>query len=58
MISEAYNKSEYYEIALSSWRNVRVEVGFLDKVAKNYLKVKVNSMIEIGRGNSPYIEEI
>src|SRR3989344_9362203 len=58
MVLKAYNNPEYYEIALSSLRNVKKEVDFLDKAAKKYSKVKVYSMMEIGCGNSPYVEEI
>lgn len=57
-MKKAYDYPKYYEIALSSLRDVKREVEFIDKAAKRYSKCKVRSVMEIGCGNSPYVEEL
>jgi SAM-dependent methyltransferase len=53
-----YDYPEYYSIAVGVLRDVKKEVDFIDKAAKRFAKCKVDSVLEIGCGDSPYMEEL
>ena len=52
-----YNNPKYYDIAFS-FRDLPKEVDFFEACIKKFSKIKVNHMLEIGCGSSPYLEEL
>ncbi len=54
---EVYDHPEYYEIAFS-WRDIPAEVNLFEECYKQYSKIPVKSVLEIGCGNSPHMEEL
>lgn len=55
--SQLYKHPDYYDIAFS-YRDIRKEVGFFEKVIARYSKIPVKSVLEIAAGNSPYMIEL
>ncbi len=47
----------YYDIAFS-FRDIKKEVDFIEKCVRKFSKIKVKNILEIGCGNSPYLEEL
>ncbi len=56
-IMGVYQYPVYYEIAFS-FRNITKEVDFIEKCIRKFSRTKVRNILEIGCGNSPYLEEI
>ncbi len=56
-MSEVYDYPEYYEIAFS-WRDIPAEVKLFEECFKQYSKIPVKSVLEIGCGNSPHMTEL
>jgi len=56
-MSEVYDFPEYYEIAFS-WRDIPAEVNLFEDCFRQFAKTEVKSVMEIGCGNSPHMEEL
>ncbi len=56
-MSEIYDYPKYYEIAFS-WRSITSEVSLFEECFKRYSKIPVKSVLELGCGNSPHMEEL
>lgn len=56
-MSEVYDYPEYYEIAFS-WRDIPTEVDLFEECIRRFSKIQVKSVLEIGCGNSPHMEEL
>lgn len=52
-----YDYPKYYEIAFS-FRNIKKEVDFLEAAIKKYSRAKVQTVLELASGNSPYLKEL
>ena len=52
-----YENPKYYEIAFS-FRDISAEVDTFERCFKNYAQLPVKSILEIGCGNSPHLEEL
>jgi SAM-dependent methyltransferase len=55
--SELYNNPEYYEIAFS-FRDIPAEVDLFEQCFKRFSRIPVESVLELGCGNSPHLEEL
>jgi len=56
-MSDLYANPKYYEIAFS-FRDIAKEADVLQKCISMYSKIPVNTVLEIGCGNSPHINEL
>jgi SAM-dependent methyltransferase len=56
-LSELYDNPKYYEIAFS-FRDIPAEVDVFEECFKRFSKVSVKSVLELGCGNSPHMEEL
>jgi SAM-dependent methyltransferase len=54
---ELYDRPDYYDVAFS-FRNIKHEVDFLEKVIKKFSGIPVRTIFELAAGNSPYMEEV
>lgn len=55
--SELYDHPEYYEIAFS-FRDISAEVDLFEECFKRFSRIPVRSVLELGCGNSPHMEEL
>lgn len=55
--SELYNNPKYYEIAFS-FRDIPAEVDVFEQCFKRFSRIPVKSVLELGCGNSPHMEEL
>ena len=56
MMSTVYENQKYYEIAFS-FRDLGAEVDTFERCFKEYAEIPVKSVLELGCGNSPHLEE-
>ena len=56
-MSELYNHPKYYEIAFS-FRDIPAEVDVFEGCFKRFSKIPVKSVLELGSGNSPHMDEL
>jgi len=56
-MSEVYDIPKYYEIAFA-WRDIKAEVDLFERCFKEFSKIPVKELLEIGCGNGPHLEEI
>ena len=56
-MSKVYDNPKYYEIAFS-FRNIPAEVDVFEECFKRFSKIPVKSVLELGCGNSPHMEEL
>ena len=54
---DLYDSPRYYEIAFS-FRNIQKEVHVFEECFKRYSRIPVKSVLELGCGNSPHMEEL
>ena len=54
---ELYDRPDYYNLAFS-FRDIKHEVNFLEKVVEKFSKIPVKTILELAAGNSPYMEEV
>jgi SAM-dependent methyltransferase len=52
-----YDHPEYYEIAFS-FRDIPAEVDLFEQCFKRFSKIPVRSVLELGCGNTPHLEEL
>ena len=52
-----YDEPRYYEIAFS-YRDIGAEVDTFEQCFSRYAGISIKSILEIGSGNSPHLEEI
>lgn len=52
-----YENPKYYEIAFS-FRDIEAEVDTFERCFREYAELPVKSILEIGCGNSPHLEEL
>ena len=52
-----YDSPKYYEIAFS-FRGIEAEVNIFEQAIKQFSKISVKKVLEIGCGNSPHVEEL
>lgn len=55
-MSNLYDSPKYYEIAFS-FRNIRSEVDLFEECFKRFSQIPVRSILELGCGNCPHMEE-
>jgi hypothetical protein len=53
----AYKYPQYYDLAFS-YRDIKVEVDFLDAIIQKFSLIPVVKMLELASGNSPYLPEL
>lgn len=56
-MAELYDHPEYYEIAFS-FRDIPVEVSVFEECFRRFSRNPVKSVLELGCGNSPHMEEL
>jgi len=56
-MSNLYDNPKYYEIAFS-FRDIPAEVDVFEKCFKLFSQIPVKSVLELGCGNSPHMEEL
>lgn len=56
-MSSLYDNPKYYEIAFS-FRDISAEVDVFEECFKRFSKIPVKSVLELGCGNSPHMEEL
>jgi len=56
-LSEIYDNPKYYEIAFS-FRDIPAEVDLFEECFKRFSQIPVKSVLELGCGNSPHMEEL
>jgi len=56
-MQDLYNHPKYYEIAFS-FRDIPVEVNAFEECIKRFSQIPVKSVLELGCGNSPHMEEL
>lgn len=54
---ELYDHPKYYEIAFS-FRDIPAEVGVFEECFKHFSEIPVKSVLELGCGNAPHMEEL
>jgi SAM-dependent methyltransferase len=54
---ELYDSPEYYEIAFS-FRDIPAEVDLFEECFRRFSQIPVKSVLELGCGNSPHMEEL
>lgn len=55
-MSNLYDNPKYYEIAFS-FRDIPAEVDVFENGFKRFSRIPVKSVLELGCGNSPHMEE-
>jgi SAM-dependent methyltransferase len=55
--SELYNHPKYYEIAFS-FRDIPAEIDVFEECFRRFSQIPVKSVLELGCGNSPHMEEL
>ena len=55
--SGLYDNPQYYEIAFS-FRDISAEVDLFEECFKRFSRIPVKSVLELGCGNSPHMEEL
>ncbi len=56
-MSNLYDNPKYYEIAFS-FRDIPAEVDVFEECFKRFSRISVKSVLELGCGNSPHMEEL
>ena len=56
-MSNLYDNPKYYEIAFS-FRDIPAEVVVFEECFKRFSRIPVKSVLELGCGNSPHMEEL
>jgi len=56
-VSKLYDSPKYYEIAFS-FRDIPAEVDVFEECFQRFSQVPVRSVLELGCGNSPHMEEL
>jgi SAM-dependent methyltransferase len=56
-VPELYDSPKYYEIAFS-FRDIPAEVDLFEECFKGFSQIPVKSVLELGCGNSPHMEEL
>ncbi len=56
-MSNLYDNPKYYEIAFS-FRDISAEVDVFEECFKRFSQIPVKSILEVGCGNSPHMEEL
>ena len=56
-MSNLYDNPKYYEIAFS-YRDISAEVDVFEECFKRFSQIPVKSVLELGCGNSPHMEEL
>lgn len=56
-MSDLYDNPKYYEIAFS-FRDIPKEVDVFEECFRRFSKIPVKSVLELGCGNSPHMEEL
>lgn len=56
-MSNLYDNPKYYEIAFS-FRDIPTEVNVFEECFKHFSRIPVKSVLELGCGNSPHMEEL
>lgn len=56
-MSNLYDNPKYYEIAFS-FRDIPTEVDVFEECFKRFSRIPVKSVLELGCGNSPHMEEL
>ena len=56
-MSELYDHPKYYEIAFS-FRDIPAEVNVFEECFNRFSQIPVKSVLELGCGNSPHMEEL
>jgi len=56
-MSNLYDNPKYYEIAFS-FRDIPTEVDVFEQCFKRFSRIPVKSVLELGCGNSPHMEEL
>jgi len=56
-MSELYDNPKYYEIAFS-FRDIPAEVDVFEECSRHFSQIPVRSVLELGCGNSPHMEEL
>jgi len=56
-LSELYDHPKYYEIAFS-FRDIPAEVDVFEECFKHFSQIPVKSVLELGCGNTPHMEEL
>ncbi len=54
---KVYDNPKYYEIAFS-FRDIHAEVDIFEECFKRFSRIPVKSVLELGCGNSPHMEEL
>lgn len=57
MMEPVYEHPKYYEIAFS-FRDIGAEVDVFEQCFKKYTELSVKTILEVGSGNSPHMEEL
>lgn len=55
-LSQVYDNPKYYEIAFS-FRDIPAETDLFEECFKRFSQISVKSVLELGCGNSPHMEE-
>lgn len=56
-MSELYDHPKYYEIAFS-FRHIPAEVSVFEECFRRFSRIPVKSVLELGCGNTPHMEEL
>jgi len=56
-LSELYDHPKYYEIAFS-FRDIPAEVSVFEECFRRFSRIPVKSVLELGCGNSPHMDEL
>ena len=56
-MSNLYDNPKYYEITFS-FRDIHAEVDVFEECFKRFSQIPVKSVLEVGCGNSPHMEEL
>ena len=56
-VNEVYHNPRYYELAFS-FRDIPAEVDVCEALIKQYSRIPVSQVLELGCGPAPYLEEL
>jgi SAM-dependent methyltransferase len=56
-VSEVYHNPKYYELAFS-FRDIPAEVDVFEALIKQYSRIPVTQVLELGCGPAPHLEEL
>jgi SAM-dependent methyltransferase len=56
-MSEVYDIPKYYEIAFA-WRDIKAEVNLFERSFREYSRIPVKELLELGCGNAPHLEQL